>query len=71
MLTFLCITKQETGVRSYFDNRVKVFKITAEYKGEDGENYRKSFEAKNGWPVVPSSGNHNELNNAKKQWPAH
>ncbi len=69
MLKFIQIIKQERTV-SFFDHRVKVYKITAEYRGEDSESYRKSFEAKKDWPNVPTCGSHNELNNFKKQWPA-
>ena len=55
-------------VRSFFDRRVYVTSIVAEYRGEDGESYRKAFECRGAEPIVPKQGTHAELNVARKQW---
>lgn len=49
------------------DNRRKITRVIVSYFGEDGHEYRKSFEAY-GAPVVPESGTHKQLNALKEQW---
>lgn len=66
-LRFLRIVRVDDNVRAYHDNRVRVCHMLCEYKGSDGEIYRKSFESK-GIPVPPQEGTHDEINRAKKQW---
>lgn len=54
--------------KSLFDGRVKVMRFIASYFGEDGHEYRKSFESKLIDPNVPERGTHKELNALSKQW---
>ncbi len=55
--------------RSYVDNRRIVNAITAEYRGEDGNAYRKTFESY-GAPIVPSHGDNVLLTSKRIQWTA-
>lgn len=55
--------------RSYVDNRRIVNVITAEYLGDDGHIYRKSFESYK-TPVVPSHGDNVLLTAKRIQWKA-
>ena len=55
--------------RSYVDNRRIVNVITAEYRGEDGNAYRKTFESYE-TPVVPSHGDNVLLTAKRIQWTA-
>ena len=64
---FAKIVRKEVHVRSAFDRRVFVTRYVCEYRGEDGEEYRKSFEAK-GTPTVPERGFNLFLNEQSKQW---
>jgi hypothetical protein len=64
---FVEIVRKEGHVRSAFDRRVFVTRHVCEYRGEDGEVYRKSFEAK-GTPFVPERGFNLFLNEQSKQW---
>jgi phage-related protein (TIGR01555 family) len=54
--------KQPTG-----DQRRRVNVVTASYRGSDGYEYRKAFEAYDE-PTVPSKGTHKELNSLREQW---
>lgn len=49
------------------DQRRRLTVITAAYQGEDGHEYRKVFESY-GYPDIPKSGTHKELNSKRKQW---
>jgi hypothetical protein len=60
---------KETKQRSYVDNRRMVNTITAEYRGEDGGEYRKTFESY-GVPLVPTSGDNVALTSKRIQWTA-
>jgi hypothetical protein len=55
--------------RSYVDNRRMVNTVTAEYLGEDGHAYRKTFESY-GDPIVPESGDNKALTSRRIQWTA-
>ncbi len=55
--------------RSYVDNRRIVNVITAEYRGEDGNAYRKAFESY-GTPIVPAHGDNVLLTAKRIQWTA-
>lgn len=68
-LTLTQVVRVEPRVRSHWDNRVWVVRSIAEYRGSDGEIYRKSFEHKSpAMPVVPASGTHESLAVLKCQW---
>ncbi len=68
-LTARSIVKEEKHVRSFHDQRRRVNRIIVSYRGEDGEEYRKSFEsAPDRLPFVPASGTHEQLEAAKYQW---
>ncbi len=58
------ITRQVGSIR---DRRVIINRTTASYLGEDGQEYRKTFESK-GEPVVPKVGNHENINHLKYQY---
>ncbi len=66
-LTLTGIVRTERR-RSMSDRRVFVNWTVAEYRGSDGEVYRKSFEVKAGQPVIPTSGTHGTLGALSKQW---
>lgn len=57
-------------IRSTTDRRVRVLCVTADYRGEDSETYRKSFERRQsgGEPIVPVYGTHEQLDAARLQW---
>jgi hypothetical protein len=55
--------------RSYVDNRRMVNAVTAEYRGEDGNAYRKVFESY-GEPIVPTFGDNIALTAKRIQWTA-
>ena len=67
-LTFQKIVK-EARQRSYVDNRRIVNVITADYRGDDGHEYRKTFESY-GAPDVPSHGDNVLLTAKRIQWKA-
>jgi len=67
-LTLLRVVRTDSCVRSFKDRRVLVNRTLAEYKGDDGEIYRKSFEVKACNPVVPQEGTHETLNAMQYQW---
>lgn len=55
--------------RSYVDNRRIVNAVTAEYRGEDGNTYRKTYESY-GEPIVPMHGDNIVLTSKRIQWGA-
>ena len=55
--------------KSYVDNRRIVNVITAEYRGDDGHVYRKTFESYE-TPVVPAHGDNMLLTAKRIQWTA-
>ncbi len=65
-LTFQNTVRIEHG-RYCADRRRKVNRVLAAYRGEDGQEYRKSFTSYRE-PVVPPSGTHDELNARKEQF---
>lgn len=67
-LHFQSVVSRLPGTRSHRDQRYRVTRIIASYRGDDGHEYRKSFESRCGDPAVPSSGTHEELNAAQYQW---
>lgn len=63
------IVRVEPRVRSHRDQRVWIKRATGEYRGSDGEIYRKWFEQKSPLvPVVPEEGTHKSLNELEYQW---
>lgn len=67
-LTLIQIVRVEPRVRSSKDQRVWVKRATGEYRGSDGDIYRKWFEQRGGDPVVPESGTHASLAGVQYQW---
>lgn len=67
-LTLVRVVRTEENRRSYYDQRHRVTKTIAEYRGSDGEIYRKAFEAKGKNPTVPQQGDPDEINKLRKQW---
>lgn len=67
LLRLKAIVKTEHGRLDYTDQRRKLNSTIAAYYGEDGHEYRKSFEAY-GVPIVPEQGTHKELNAKQKQY---
>jgi len=61
------IIRESKNLGSCRDRRVRINRTLAEYKGDDGETYRKAFESK-GTPIVPKFGSHETLNNLKYQY---
>ena len=55
--------------RSCTDNRRIVNTVTAEYMGEDGFTYRKTYESY-GEPIVPQHGDNVALTSKRIQWKA-
>jgi len=55
--------------RSYVDNRRIVNAVTAEYRGDDGNSYRKAFESY-GALIVPTFGDNVLLTAKRIQWTA-
>lgn len=66
-LTLSHIVKREEKKSSRVDQRRKLTRVTASYTGDDGHEYRKSFESY-GEPIVPDSGTHQSLNQLERQW---
>ena len=60
---------KESRQRAYSDNRRVVNVTTAEYRGEDGGEYRKTFESYS-IPIVPESGDNKALTGLRVQWVA-
>lgn len=60
------VAREEKHV-SIGDQRRRVNYVLASYFGDDGHEYRKSFESY-GVPIVPDRGTHAELNKLKRQW---
>jgi hypothetical protein len=67
-LTLIRVVKTEHYYKSSKDNRHRVMWTVAAYRGTDGEEYRKSFEAKGKLPTVPETGTHATLNAQQYQW---
>ena len=55
--------------RSYTDNRRIVNAVTAEYMGEDGFTYRKTYESYEE-PIIPPHGDNIVLTSKRIQWKA-
>lgn len=66
MLTLERIVSRERR-RSFIDNRRLVHYWVASYRGEDGYEYRKSFESYNE-PNVPKRGENKDITAQQKQW---
>lgn len=67
-LTLRAIVSRTEGQRSFDDGRFRVIRVMASYFGEDGHEYRKSFESKGIEPTVPLYGTHKELNDLTIQY---
>ena len=61
LLTLDDIIERQEKHRCISDERRRTIYVLASYIGEDGYEYRKSFESYND-PVVPKIGTHKELN---------
>ena len=66
-LTLMGIVKREEHAAPLGDERRRLIKVVASYRGTDGHEYRKGFEGYTD-PRVPDRGTHSELNNLKEQW---
>ena len=66
-LTLSHIVSRKESHRAFGDRRRRVISIVASYQGDDGYEYRKSFESYLE-PKVPTSGTHEALNLLKSQW---
>lgn len=66
-LILIRIVKTETKAAPLADERRRVNRVVASYRGEDDHEYRKAFESY-GTPTVPDSGTHAELNALARQW---
>ncbi len=67
-LSLIGIVKS-TKQKSYADNRRIVNCVTAEYRGEDGHIYRKTFESY-GEPIIPAEGDNQAITAKRIQWAA-
>ena len=69
MLYLKAITREEFGVRSFKDKRVRVDRYYCEYIDNKGAVYCKAFEAKDRMPNIPQTAQDTEeLNIQKFQW---
>lgn len=69
ILYFHSVAHEEFNVRSSKDNRVKVDRVIIAYKDEQGNEYRKSFEAKGREPEYPKGITyHEQCNRIKYQY---
>lgn len=66
-LRFNYIVNVNENTRSCGDRRFKITSVIVSYIGDDGQEYRKRFEAK-GMPIIPKMATHTELNALKKQF---
>jgi hypothetical protein len=66
-LEIIGIIRREEKHRSFGDRRRKVNHVTASYLGQDGLEYRKSFESYSD-PIVPTSGSNAEITKLKIQY---
>lgn len=66
-LRLIKIIKTEHKVPSSKDRRRKVTRVTASYYGDDGHEYRKSFEKSAGLPIVPEYGSNEEITGKRYQ----
>ena len=64
------IVRRTEGKAPGGDLRRRIIEVIAEYKGDDGYEYRKSFQSYNE-PIVPEQGTSNDLNFYKEQWSKH
>ena len=56
MLKKIALIRVERNVRSFKDYRKKVDRYIVEYRDENGDEYRKSFEVKRGEkPIIPDT----------------
>lgn len=67
-LKLILVVKVEPRVRSSKDGRVWVKRATGEYRGSDGEIYRKGFERVGLDPIVPETGTHESMAALRYQW---
>ncbi len=66
-LTFRDIVRTIYHDAPMADQRRRLTVVTVAYQGDDGEEYRKVFESY-GYPEIPKSGTHKEINSKRKQW---
>ena len=66
-LTLIDVVRREEKHAPGGDMRRRLTYVVAGYRGEDGHEYRKAFEAY-GTPVVPMEGTHKTLNALNRQW---
>ena len=66
-LRLISIVRQEEKHRASGDRRRKINYVIASYRGDDGLEYRKSFESY-GEPIVPKSGDNKEISSLKIQY---
>jgi len=66
-LEMIEIIRREEKHRAFGDRRRKVTHVIASYRGQDGFEYRKSFESY-GEPIVPTSGSNAEITKLKIQY---
>jgi hypothetical protein len=66
-LKLIAIIRREEKHRASGDRRRKINHVVASYRGDDGFEYRKSFESY-GEPIVPESGDNSEITKFKIQY---
>jgi hypothetical protein len=66
-LKLISIIRREEKRRASGDRRRKINRVVASYRGDDGFEYRKSFESY-GEPIVPESGENSEITKLKIQY---
>jgi len=66
-LKLILIIRREEKHRASGDRRRKINQFVASYRGDDGFEYRKSFESY-GDPIVPESGDNSEITKLKIQY---
>ena len=67
LLHFIRVVHSQPRAQSSLDRRCRVQRVTAEYRGEDGEVYRKVFEGQKRTPTAPQCGTHDQLEAARCQ----
>ncbi len=67
ILVLVDIVRREQKHAPCSDERRRVNYVLAEYRGVDGESYRKAFRSYSE-PIVPTQGTHGELNALAEQW---
>lgn len=68
-LRLVGIVRREQKNAPEKDRRRRVNYVLAEYRGDDGEIYRKAFRSYE-TPIVPEQGTHSELNSLAEQYKA-